>query len=100
MHDIAQKCYDDMAASIAMFMGDVQTRQEALLKELHELKQQSDVAMAKRLRDWRGEPSPEANKDVDQITGKKEDQKPVDQEPDKVVKPWRDSFSSQDEEQK
>jgi hypothetical protein len=58
VHDVAQKTYDDIAALVASFLAETQTRTEKLLVDMRAVAAASDAVILARVRSWKGRTTP------------------------------------------
>ena len=57
MHDVAQKCYDDLAAAMAAWKADADARLEQLVTEMRTIVAAAEARMLDRVRGWKGDES-------------------------------------------
>ena len=56
MHDVAQRCYDDLAAAMAAWKADADARLEQLVTEMRTVVAAAEARMLDRVRGWKGDP--------------------------------------------
>ena len=58
MHDVAQRCYDDLAAAMAAWKADADARLEQLVTEMRTIVTTAEARMLERVRGWKGDEPP------------------------------------------